>query len=226
MLQRWAQLVLLIDHLLTAWEERIMSGLVWVSGAMMDERLKLNVKSDIVVNDVDRAVAGIRRMTVGERLSEDCFPRQIWPGKGAKGRVTYPDFFDSNGYWIVSDKVAGVFQKFDIGNASLYPVEILQKDRRTLVGATYHSLNICNQKQVFIATESPDTRPFLSEEERTLKFVHKDYDVAVSNAALDGVDIWIDPKLHRAFFVSDPLARALKAGGVARYFGLRRCRVL
>ena len=119
-----------------------------------------------------------------------------------------------------------MLRAFDVGNASLYLVEVLQKDRKTLIGADHYSLNICNREQAFIGAASPDTRPFLSEEDRILGFVHKDDGVAVSRVALDEVDIWIDPKLFRAFFVSDRLARSLKAAGVARPFGLRRCRVL
>ena len=52
----------------------MMNELVWVSGAMMNERLILRVTADIVVNDRSRAVEGIRRMNAGEHLSEDWFP--------------------------------------------------------------------------------------------------------------------------------------------------------
>lgn len=41
-------------------------------------------------------------------------------------------------------------------------------------------------------------------------FVTKDGDVAVSSTALVGPDIWTDPDVGDAFFVSDPLGKALK----------------
>jgi len=59
-----------------------------------------------------------------------------------------------------------------------------------------------------------------------LPFVPKDYDMAVTKAALVGPDLWIDPLVRKALFLSDPLAQALKAAKLTRPFGLRKCRVI
>jgi len=193
---------------------------------MMNERLIFNVTSDIVLDDESRAVDGLRRISAGERLSEDWFPKKIWFNKNSKLKIAMPDFFDGNGYYIVSKSCVEVLKAFDVGDATFYPVCVLQKDQVTRVEGDFYTMNICNRKQAFIGAESPETRPFLSNEERALGFVQKDGDVAVSKHALEGPDIWVDTKLHRAFFVSDKLAQAMKEAGISRSFGLRRCRVL
>ena len=76
----------------------MMNELVWVSGAMMNERLVLRITADIIVNDKSRAVEGLRRMNAGERLSEDWFPRQIWVDKNGAAKNPLPDLFYGNSY--------------------------------------------------------------------------------------------------------------------------------
>jgi hypothetical protein len=53
-----------------------------------------------------------------------------------------------------------------------------------------------------------------------------DGDLAVTRAAFEGPDIWVDPAISPAFFVSDGLAQALRAAGVHKTFGLKKCRVI
>lgn len=91
----------------------------------------------------------------------------------------------------------------------------------------YYSLNFGNTKRAFVPSLSKNVResPY-SKGRYQLYPIAVDDDVAVTSAALDGAGIWIDPDLGLAFFVSERLARALRASGCDKRFKLRRCRVV
>ena len=204
-----------------------MSGFVWVSKAIMDDRSVKKVTADITVNDAARAIEAGRRYAAGQPLSADWFPEEIWADKGSGIRVALPALFYANGYWVVSAECADVLRRFDLGQSALYPVRALQSDRKTPLPGEYLCLSFGNVKWAFLGAESREARQAeWSEELWKLPFVLKDDDLTVSAAALDGPDLWVDPALLTAFFVSDRLARALKAASVSQPFGLRRCRVI
>jgi hypothetical protein len=56
--------------------------------------------------------------------------------------------------------------------------------------------------------------------------VATDVDLAVSSAALEGSDIWIDTQLWDAFFMSEALGKALRNSNVDQGFLSRACRVI
>ena len=51
-------------------------------------------------------------------------------------------------------------------------------------------------------------------------------DIVVSCAALEGADLWIDPQLNAAFFLSHALGRALKAAKASKNFELYKCHLV
>jgi len=53
----------------------------------------------------------------------------------------------------------------------------------------------------------------------------RDGDIVVTADALSGPDLWIEAQVANAFFLSGALAEALGAAGLAKVFGLRRCRL-
>jgi hypothetical protein len=58
-----------------------------------------------------------------------------------------------------------------------------------------------------------------------LPTIKKDDQLAVSPAAFDGPDVWVDPLLFKSVFLSGALGDALDAAGLRRAFDLFRCRV-
>lgn len=92
---------------------------------------------------------------------------------------------------------------------------------------THYWLAIGEQKEALFAEESTalealDRRKNLW----TLWAGAEDNGIAVTAEALQGVDLWADPTLTRSVFLSDRLAKALKAAKLTRRFGLRKCRVV
>ena len=106
-------------------------------------------------------------------------------------------------------------------------MKILHADRKTALAGDYFSLNFGNVKKAFLPADSVSPyRMVEGLEIWALPFVLKDNAMAVSQAALQGPDLWVDPLLHKALFISDRLGKALKAAGAGRAFGLKKCRVI
>lgn len=126
--------------------------------------------------------------------------------------------------------MAEVLRGFDLGRTSLYPTKAFRYDRKTPLEGDYFCLNFGETKAAFLPEQSPrkeGSAAFAKVQTKwTLRVVPKDGDLAVDETALVGPDLWIDPRVRSAFFLSDRLARALQAAKLARWWGLFRCRVL
>ena len=120
-----------------------------------------------------------------------------------------------------------MLRQFDLGEGALYPTKLFQNDRTTPVEGEYFCLNFGNQKQAFVPEYSPTAnKPYPTQDIWQLALNPKDDDIAVTKTAMVGPDLWVDPDLRNAFFLSDPLVQALKAAKLTRRFGLRKCRVI
>ena len=204
-----------------------MCNWVWIMDLRIGAREVPPLDADIVVDDNNRAIEGLRRQEAGEPLFGDWFPKEMWGDESSGTLSDLPDLFYGNGYWVLSSRCAAVFQRFDLGQGALYPVRLLQKDRKTMIAGEYFSLIFGNVKKAFRPEESTNPRKStVGNELWTLPFLHKDNAMAVSAAALEGPDIWVDPALMWVLFMSDRLAKALKEAGVSRPFALKKCRVI
>ncbi|GAB4525140.1 MAG: hypothetical protein Tsb0019_27190 [Roseibium sp.] len=205
-------------------EGKEMAKSVWVSAAMVDEKRMMPMRSDIALTNVDDAVEAIRQNNSGVSLPKDRFPNEVFGSSDSGTFEELPDFFSADGYWVVSEACAKVFKGFDLESGGLYPVRIFQKDRKTPVPGDYYCLNFGSVKEAFQPEGSP--KAYKSQHGGDFwmpPFVVKDGDIAVSEAALAGSDLWVDPKIMSVFFVSGGLAKALKAAKIN--LGLRRCRI-
>ena len=201
---------------------------VWVSWAMMNEASFKSLDADVVLADIDVALDTIKRNDRGEPLPASSFPVEIYGNEDAVKFSKLPDFFYGNGFWVVSSVAANVLRQFDLGNGALYPVKLFQKNHKTPVEGEYFCINFGNVKQSFVPEESPKAqkKPHITTPYWGLPFVTKDNDIAVLPTAFDGPDLWVELRFWTAFFVSDDLAKALKAAKVTRSFGLRKCRIV
>jgi hypothetical protein len=197
---------------------------VWISNAMIDEERMLPLRSDISLHDRNQAIEAQRRNNRGEVLAAQDMPKEVYGTDNATWIDSLPDFFSCGGYWAVSGACADILRGFHLGAGGLYPVEIFQRDRTTPVPGSYYSLNFGTVKEAFQPDGSPRARKIRYREGFwSPPILMKDGDIAVSTAALAGSDLWVDPKMERAFFVSGGLARALTVAELN--LGLRRCRI-
>jgi len=166
----------------------------------------------------------------GEPLGAECFPSEIYGASQAKeSDYRLPDIFFAGSYWAVSKAAADVLQQFDLGGGGLYPVKVLKSDRQTPVAGEWFCINFGNKKEIFSLSESvPMRETYVRNGQKAweLRAVLKDGDIAVNRAANDGPDIWVDPVVACAFFLSDALGKALKKARADKGFFLHKCRVL
>ncbi|MGL6043585.1 MAG: hypothetical protein ACRC1J_06640, partial [Sandaracinobacteroides sp.] len=129
----------------------------------------------------------------------------------------------------ISKAAADIIRQFEIGNCAFHPVAVFRKDRTTPVDGEWLCLNFGNVRQYFRPEDSPNTyEGYIRMGVRGWKprFVPADGDLAVSAEAQSGPGIWIDSLVGDAFFLADPIARALKKAKADKGFFLARCRIL
>jgi hypothetical protein len=203
-----------------------LSDAVWVSLAMADAR-RLRPFTNDFASDQKRLIAIQESNNAGEALSKDDFPEAIW-GSAERGATTFktlPDLFYGYGFWVVSDRCAEAMKGFDLGSGSLHPVKVLEKDKATPIGDHgWFCLNFGNQKNAVLIEQSKKIDR--SGPGWSARATAGDNDIAVSRHALVGPGIWIDPQLYDAFFLSDPLVRALKKAKCTSGFALKKCQVM
>ena len=214
---------------------RIVSPLVksdvWVSQAMTDPGL---VKGFIPVTDPadpERAIDAARRNEVGQPLPADRFPARFFEGSQRPDEdpisEPLPDLFNAGDFWVVSAALARVLRGAELGRTSLYPTELLREDRATPINGEYFCLSFGEARDAFDAEHSPKVEP--SPERGAawlLPTALDDGDIALTPEALDGPDLWVDPGLGNALFLSGTLVAALRDASLADDLGLRRCRVV
>jgi hypothetical protein len=167
-----------------------------------------------------------KRNEAGESLGADCFPAQIFGAPHAKDKdYRLPDIAFAGSYWFVSKRAAEVIRQFDLGNGGLYPVEVLKKDRQTLVDGEWLCINFGNAKRTFLPQQSSNVDP-RSAGQWLPSSMMTDGNMALSTDALAGPDLWIEPVVRDGIFFSEGLGKALKKEKVDKGFFLKRCRVL
>ena len=213
------------------------SPLVYVSDAPTNSSLSrplvAGILSDFVPGGENddatvRATENVKQHQSGHTIDPDELPSTFYARYPDKKQGRLPHLFMANGFWCVSARCAEVLSRFDLGPGGTRPIQAFQHDRTTPIEGQYAVLNFGAHKTALVAEASPGARLPMGWEGpmRALKLNHKDNDIAVSISALDGVDLWVDPHLDRALFLSAPLADALRKARVATPWGLKACRVV
>ncbi len=198
---------------------------VWISRAMSDPTLMKSLTNDEIEENLADAADTVRRSNRGEPLPAERFPTALRPMYKDQRLKKLPDIFNAGGILAMSSACAEVLRQHDLGQTSLYPFKVFQSDQKTQVEGDYFHLNIGETKNAFEPDESPRARPFPTNM-WVLPGGVSDGDIAVNSAALSGADLWIDPKMRNAFFLSDRLVQALKDAKLTRRFGLSKCRLV
>jgi len=211
-----------------------MSDTVWISIAMgHGEANLLRLRHSFSETDQRKdAIAWGNQNVAGEPLKAECFPAEIYGAPDAReSDYRLPNLFFAGSFWAVSKAAADVLRQFDLDAGALYPVKVFKKDRQTPLGDEWFCINFGNRKE---AVAVPESSTLLREsyirpggvKGWVPKATLKDGDIAVSKAVCEGPDIWIDPQIGDASFLSDALGMALKKAKADKGFLLHKCRVL
>lgn len=168
----------------------------------------------------------VRRNDRGDVLSREEFPPRIFAQPGANERhYKFGDFVIANALPVVSGAVAEVMSQFNLGNASLHPVPVFKRDKETLIEGDWFFLNYGNVKHVFVPEQSKEVSRIETTDYWSMPINPQDGDVAVSAEALEGPDIWVDPRCRKVFYLSQELASAIRERKLSNHF-FKKCAVL
>ncbi|WP_209599144.1 hypothetical protein [Ruegeria sp. HKCCSP351] len=139
-----------------------------------------------------------------------------------------PEIFNGPYGPVVSRAVANVLREAELGKTKIYPLNVCQHDRVTPVEGEYFTLALGEQKTAFVPDRSNMVKPMGNKPDTWMKrgMKPKDFDIVVSGIALEGPDLWVDPRLYWSLFFSARLVKALKAAKLTRRFGLSKCKVV
>jgi hypothetical protein len=203
-----------------------MNDMVWVSRAMKQASNQRPLRHSFSDDQRSFAIDCKRKNEMGEPLGRECFPEVIYGAPNAKEKdYRLPNLFFAGSYWAASKAAADVLRLFDLGNGALYPVRVLKSDLQTPVGNECFCINFGNAKSVVVVEQSEKIRPG-AQGRYIMPPTLADDQLAVSSEALTPPDIWIDPQIWDAFFMSAALGNALREAKVQEGFFLTRCRVL
>lgn len=171
----------------------------------------------------------------GLPLDREDFPEMtICPLEGSPPRAPVAE---AGRRILLREDVIGVLSGHDIGALRLFPTQLLSPGKPA-AHIPYGYVNWANRKDSLLETQSGnlDMAALAANADAAAKARHKrlrklggpvaDGDVALSPAALDGPDIWVEKRLHDAVLISSRLARALNDAGLLEAFAPVRCRIV
>lgn len=205
-----------------------MGNYVWLSSAMQDSTLIQRVKTDISTNNADGSLEAIELNQKGLPAPSEFCPQKIWGDGAAPTFKKMPDLFCARGHWIVSENAAEIIRQFDLGCGALYPVieGIFQSDSTSRVPGNYFCWIFGNTKSAFLSEYSKNVgAPAVPGLWRDMPWKLQDGDIAVSQAALAGPDVWLDKMLFKSVFLSGPLGDTLERANLGKGFRLFKCRM-
>jgi hypothetical protein len=178
----------------------------------------------------DHIFAAAVRQQQGYRLERHDFPEAMYVlSPNHWSRVQ--DLFYCGGFLSVKGPLAEVLKSFDLGEGCLTEFPIFALDKKTRLPGHYYFLNFGCQKDTFQPHQSRGTRSRYTSERNGFELWAcygnaEDDDIAVSAAACEGPDLWVEKKLHNKIFLSSRLHDALDQLNRKIDFRFARTRVL
>lgn len=144
-----------------------------------------------------------------------------------------PDYcYISGQFPMVSPRLAKLLGTLDMGNGAFYEAQFYTEDGAERLPWSHAFWNIGNRKESFLAEHSDVQRvrsPRIDQhgiELYGLRGGLEDDLIAVGPEALEGSDVWVDPKLSNCLFFSDRFARLMRKQGLLDLFDLKTVRVI
>lgn len=140
------------------------------------------------------------------------------------------DLFAVDGFFCVKGKLAELLKEFDLGEDELVEFPIYEMDKTTRLPGPFYFLNFGSQTDCLLPKESKKLKAGPKNPttgfQRWRAIEPNDWDIAVSASALDGADLWADPKLKSALFISGPLHDAIEAAQLGIDFSFVKARIV
>lgn len=125
---------------------------------------------------------------------------------------------------LVTPRFADLLRQFDLGpspdqgpgirRVDLFPMPLFAGDQRSHI-ADYFMMHVSVQKDTLVPEHSPGARKLMPESLFfSLGHLIKDDDLTMTEAALEGPDMWREETIMNGIFVSDRLKRAMEAAKI------------
>lgn len=146
-------------------------------------------------------------------------------------RRTKQLFYPAPGFLGARERLAEVLSRFDLGPIGLIPYTIYEADTVTPHPGPFWLIGLGVQKATFLPEESRMFEmgvPHHQTGERALYINANvaDGDIALSAAALDGADLWVEEGFRGNLWMSDRLVQALRAANFGFEWMLSQCRIV
>lgn len=175
----------------------------------------------------DKMAALSLRIKRGQPIGEGEIPRDFYNCNGWAFDETLPPMILIS-MPALRPELAAIFERFDLGAGRLHPVDLIENDRQTLISRDYRLLTPGNPIETLELVRSPNLRIRVREDGSETFMFTPPSDGATATFLLKpgfscAPDIWMDPRLLAALFLSDRLVQALRVAGMDRFFRLTRC---
>ena len=136
----------------------------------------------------------------------------------------------AGGFLFVRGKLAEILSRFDLGEGGLVPFPIHKADLETPYPGEFFLLNFGARKNSLLPEKCEDAHKFVVEKATgkqlwKINYLKADAQVAMSQAALDGPDLWFEEASHNKIFMSDALGIALANTQDLKEWRLHPCNV-
>ena len=188
------------------------SDVVWQTNALRDPHLNPNrmLSFDRIGTSRD-AIDTTWDVLAGRTVQTARLPACLFMTDPKYDQEFLPDFFHM-AFPCVSERLAELLQEFDLSRTKFLPIDIQQSDQKTIRPDKFYIMNIVSQKSCWVREESHKlSASWIAEELWSFKTSPSDGMIAVRASAAEGTDLWVDPVLQGAMFVSDRLYQAWKA---------------
>jgi len=215
---------------------------VWIATTMNDINIKPVLRKEFgdrwkarrSAEDIEWSNRMVQESGRGWKRGEPLTKEQVgdvW-FYNSKAEYHIDPFINGGGYPLVSETTKSVLEQFDLGHTVFHPLKLL--DPTETVPTTfepYYLLNVCNKQSMgnyeALGPEGELHVPLNCRGGGVLYLpnIGQEKELVVVPEALNGPDIWLDPKVPSIFFLSEALASGLKAAGVDKGWGLVRASV-
>ena len=144
-------------------------------------------------------------------------------------KAALPDMFEiTGGLIVISQRFHDLLQDFDLGKTQLFEVPLYENNQKDRRPGTYYILHIGEQKSSFLPDESTGIRAHGSGDTLNWDSYAGEDKLALSrDAALAGVDLWMEAKMGDRIFFSDRLKSAIKNHKIkAASLKMRPCKLV
>ena len=153
----------------------------------------------------------------------------VWDPKSFKRNTG--QIFTAAARYVVRRKLHDVLSRFDLGEGGLVPFTIYEADLETPLEEEFWLLNFGAIKETFLPEQSDNVQKRGVQKNTGLTLWringwHEDNDIAVSDGASAGADLWFERVVDNKIFMSGALVAALQQAKLDEPWMLKRCRVV